>query len=77
MSESWDTSRIDIGEIIDWAGSILETLSAIVPLQVVLAVAVGATAMVGWWLIRKLVRLAFYAGIVAFAAWLWYFGVPG
>ena len=76
MPESWDSSPIGIDRIIDRVSGIVDRLSAVVPLEVVLAVAVGATVMVGWWLTRKLVRLAFYAGVVGAAAWLWYFGVP-
>ena len=69
MPESWDPSPIGIDRIID-------RVSVVVPVDVVLAVAVGATVMVGWWMIRKLVRLAFYYGVLGAAAWLWYFGVP-
>ena len=53
-----------------------EPLSAYVPLEVVLVVAVGASAMVVWWLARKLMKLALYAAIVGGIAWVWYFGVP-
>ena len=76
MPESWDLSQTGIDGIIDRVSSIVEGLTAVVPLEVVLAVAVGATVMVGWWMTRKLVRLAFYYGIAGAAAWLWYFGVP-
>ena len=69
MPDSLDSSWVEIDRIID-------RLSAIVPLEVVLAVAIGATLLLAWWLLRKLVRLALYAGIVGAAAWLWYFGVP-
>ncbi|MDE0171217.1 MAG: hypothetical protein OXS29_17190 [bacterium] len=76
MPDSWDTSQSGIGGIVDRMGSIFEPLSAYVPLEVVLVVAVGASAMVVWWLARKLVKLALYAAIVGGAAWVWYFGVP-
>ncbi len=69
MFEFWDSWR---GEI----EGIIERVSSVVPSDAVLAAAVGATILVGWWLLRKLVRLAFYAGIAAAAAWLWYFGLP-
>ena len=77
MSESWNSSQSGIDGVMDRVGSIFEPLSAYVPLDVVLVVAVGATVMLGWWMTRKLLKLAFYAGIVGAAAWLWYFGVPG
>ena len=76
MPDSWNSSRGGIAGIIDQVGSIFEPLSAYVPLEVVLVVAVGASALVVWWLARKLVKLAFYTAIVGGAAWLWYFGVP-
>ena len=76
MPDSWNASQNGIDGIMDRVGSIVDPLTSIVPLQVVLAVAVGATVMVGWWLTRKLVKMAFYAGLVGVAAWLWYFGVP-
>ena len=64
------------GEIMDRVSSILEPLRAFAPLEVILAVAVGATVMAIWWLIRKLLKWAFYTGIVGVVAWLSYFGVP-
>lgn len=76
MPDSWDSSQIGISEIIDRLGSIFEPLSPYVPLEVVLVVAVGASAMVVWWMARKLLKLALYAGIVGGIAWVWYFGVP-
>ena len=76
MAELWDSSQSGLAGIIDRVGSIFEPLSAYVPLEVVLVVAVAATAMVGWWLARKLLKLALYAGIVGCVAWVWYFGVP-
>lgn len=72
----WDSSQRGLGGIIDRAGSIFEPLSAYVPLEVVLLVAVAASAMVVWWLARKLLKLALYAGVVGGIAWVWYFGVP-
>ena len=76
MPDSWDSNQIGISGIIDRVGSIFEPLSPYVPLEVVLVVAVGASAMVIWWLARKLLKLALYAGIVGGVAWVWYFGVP-
>lgn len=76
MPDSWDSTRNVISGIIDRVGSIFEPLSAYVPVEVVLAVAVGATAMVVWWLARKLMKLALYAAIVGGISWVWYFGVP-
>ena len=76
MPESWDSSQIDLNGIVDRGRAVVEGLTGVVPLEVVLAVAVGATVMVGWWLTRKLAKLAFYYGIAGAAAWLWYFGVP-
>ena len=71
-----ESSQGALGGIIDRVGSIFEPLSTYVPLEVVLVVAVGASAMVVWWLARKLLKLALYAGIVGGIAWVWYFGVP-
>lgn len=67
---------MDLDGVLDRAGSVVDWLSGMVPVNVVLMVAVAATVMVGWWLIRKLMRLALYAAVVGVAAWLWYFGFP-
>ena len=40
-----------------------------------LIVALGATALVGWWIFKKIFKLALYAGIVGLAAWFWYFNI--
>ncbi len=69
MAESWDSWLVEIDRIV-------ERVNAFVPVELVLVVAVGATAMVVWWLMRKLGRLAFYAGVVGAIAWWWYFGIP-
>lgn len=69
MLEFWEPWRAEIEEVI-------ERLSAFVPSQVVLAAAVGASILAGWWLLRKLVKLALYAAIAGAAAWIWYFGIP-
>lgn len=69
MPESWDSWLVEIDRIV-------ERVNALVPVELVLVVAVGATVMVVWWLMRKLGRLALYAGVVGVVAWLWYFGFP-
>ena len=66
MLEFWEPWRAEIEGLI-------EQVRAVVPSQAVLAAAVAASLLAGWWLLRKLVKLAFYA---AAAAWLWYFGLP-
>ena len=40
-----------------------------------LIVALGASALVGWWMFKKVFKLALYAGIIGVAAWFWYFNV--
>ncbi len=44
--------------------------------EVVLAVAICASVLVVWWLMRKFIKLAFYAGLLGAGAWWWYFGTP-
>lgn len=70
------SGQVDIDNLIDGALSLIEPYRELIPSDVVLTVAVAATVMVGWWLIRKLTRLALYAAVVGAAAWLWYFGLP-
>ena len=43
--------------------------------QVPLVIGVAAALLVGWWLIKKLFKLALFAGIVGAAAWFWYFNI--
>ncbi len=40
-----------------------------------LFVAVGATILVGWWMFKKLFKLAIYAGVIGAGAWYWYFNI--
>ena len=40
-----------------------------------LIIAVGATALVGFWISKKIFKLAFYAAIVGAGAWYWYFNI--
>lgn len=40
-----------------------------------LYVGIGAAALVGWWLFKKLFKLALYAGIIGVIAWVWYFQI--
>ncbi len=68
--------QVDIDGLIDGALSLIEPYRDMIPSDVVLMVAVAATVMVGWWLIRKLLRLALYAAVIGAAAWFWYFGFP-
>lgn len=69
MLEFWEPWRAEIEGLI-------ERVREVVPSQAVLAAAVAASLLAGWWLLRKLVKLAFYAAIAGAAAWLWYFGLP-
>lgn len=69
MFEFWEPWRAEIEGII-------ERVSAFVPSQAVLAAAMGASILAGWWLLRKLLKLAFYAALAGAAAWIWYFGIP-
>lgn len=68
--------QIDIETGLDRAFSIIDRFSDTIPAGGLLMVALAATLMVGWWLIRKLTRLALYAAVVGIAAWFWYFGLP-
>lgn len=69
MLEFWEPWRAEIEGLI-------ERVREVVPSQAVLAAAVAASLLAGWWLLRKLVKLAFYAAVAGAAAWLWYFGLP-
>lgn len=40
-----------------------------------LFIALGATVLVGWWIFKKIFKLALYAGIIGVVAWVWYFNV--
>ena len=40
-----------------------------------LFIAVGATILVGWWMFKKLFKLAIYAGIIGVGAWYWYLNI--
>jgi len=40
-----------------------------------LIIALGATALVAWWMVKKLFKLALYAGIAGAIAWFWYFNI--
>ena len=68
--------QVDIDTVIERAPSLIERLRDVIPADVALMVGVAATVMVGWWLIRKLTKLALYAAVVGGGAWLWYFGFP-
>ena len=76
LAGSGTFDRLNIGGVIDGAVSVIDSLAGRVPADAVLLVAVAATAMVGWWLVRKLLRSALYAAVVGMVAWWWYFGFP-
>ncbi len=40
-----------------------------------LIIALGATALVGWWIFKKIFKLALYAGIIGVVFWVWYFNI--
>lgn len=40
-----------------------------------LVLGLGAAALVVFWIVKKLFKLALYAGIAGVLAWLWYFNV--
>ena len=40
-----------------------------------LVIAVAATALVGWWVFKKVFRLALYAAVIGVGAWFWYFNI--
>lgn len=76
MSDTRLFGQVDIDSVIDRAPPLIDRFRDMIPADVTLMVAVAATVMVGWWLIRKLTKLALYAAVVGGAAWLWYFGFP-
>ena len=43
--------------------------------NVTLIVALALTAMVVWWIFKKIFKLALYAGIAGLIAWVWYFNI--
>ncbi|GBD85445.1 hypothetical protein BMS3Abin02_01853 [bacterium BMS3Abin02] len=43
--------------------------------NVPLVIAIAAVVLVGFWLLKKLVRLALWAAVIAAVAWLWYFKI--
>jgi hypothetical protein len=43
--------------------------------QLPLFIGIAAALMLGWWLLKKLFKLALYAGIIGVIAWLWYFQI--
>lgn len=42
-----------------------------------LVIAIGATALVGWWIFKKIFKLALYAGVAGLIAWVVYFNIRG
>jgi hypothetical protein len=38
-----------------------------------LSIGIVAAVLVGFWLFKRLFRLAFYAAVIGAAAWYWYF----
>ena len=40
-----------------------------------LIIALGATALVGFWIFKKVFKLALYAGVFGVAAWYWYLNI--
>jgi UDP-N-acetylmuramyl pentapeptide phosphotransferase/UDP-N-acetylglucosamine-1-phosphate transferase len=42
-----------------------------------LIIALGASALVVWWIVKKLFKLALYAAIAGAIAWFWYFNIRG
>jgi hypothetical protein len=40
-----------------------------------LVVGIVAAVLVGFWLLKKLVKLALWAGVIGAAAWIWYFRI--
>ncbi|NIA24395.1 MAG: hypothetical protein GWP04_02365 [Gammaproteobacteria bacterium] len=43
--------------------------------NVPLIIGIAAAVLVGFWLLKKLVKLAFWAAVICAAAWLWYFKI--
>jgi hypothetical protein len=40
-----------------------------------LVIGIAAAVLVVFWLIKKLVRLAFWGALLGVAAWIWYFKI--
>jgi len=40
-----------------------------------LVIALGATGLVGWGMVKRVFKLALYAAIAGAAAWFWYFNI--
>ena len=40
-----------------------------------LLIALAATALVVWWIVKKVFKLAIYAAIAGAIAWFWYFNI--
>jgi hypothetical protein len=47
------------------------------PENLTLLIAVGLSALVVWWLVKKVFKFALYAGIAGLLAWFWYFNIRG
>lgn len=43
--------------------------------QLPLVLGVGAAVFVVFWIVKKLFKLALYAGVVGVVAWLWWFKI--
>lgn len=40
-----------------------------------LLIGIGAVVLVGFWLVKKLFKLALYAAVIGALAWVWFFVV--
>ncbi len=38
-----------------------------------LIIGIGAVILVGFWIVKKLFKLALYAGVIGAIAWVWFF----
>jgi len=43
--------------------------------NVPLVIGIVAAALFGFWLLKKLVKMALWAAVIGAAAWLWYFQI--
>lgn len=43
--------------------------------QLPLFVGIAAALLLGWWLLKKLFKLALLAGTIGAIAWFWYFQI--
>ena len=43
--------------------------------QLPLSVGIAAALLLGWWLLRRLFKLALSAGAIGAIAWFWYFQI--